>query len=76
MRQFCHSLLTVMVVLRSFVPIGNKHRRVIQDGTTGFQPVIPVGWASSPSIRWGGQEASYQNMTGNPAFCAIIFGPL
>jgi hypothetical protein len=28
----------------------------MQSGRTGFQLVIPVGWASSPSIKWDGQS--------------------
>jgi hypothetical protein len=28
----------------------------MQGSGTGFQPVIPVGWASSPSIKWDGQS--------------------
>ena len=46
-----------IVVLKSFVPITNRARSVMQGSRTGFQPVIPVGWASSPSIKWDGQDA-------------------
>jgi hypothetical protein len=45
-----------MLVLKSFVAIINEDRSVMQNGRTGFQPVIPVGWASSPSIKWDGQS--------------------
>ena len=37
--------------------IVNKDRSVMQGRRTGFQPVIPVGWASSPSTKWDGQDA-------------------
>jgi hypothetical protein len=41
----------------------------MQRGGTSFQSVIPVGWASSPSIKLDGQSrvlrwTSYQYMTG------------
>ncbi len=29
----------------------------MRSGTRGFQPVIPVGWASGPSTKWAGQDA-------------------
>jgi hypothetical protein len=40
----------------------------MQAGSTGLQSVIPIGWASSPSIKWDGQSrvlrgTSYQDMT-------------
>ncbi|MGO9122930.1 MAG: hypothetical protein ACLQPD_35585, partial [Desulfomonilaceae bacterium] len=40
--------------IRQKLPITNKDRSVMQASRTGFQPVIPVGWASSPSIKWDG----------------------
>jgi hypothetical protein len=39
------------------VPIINKDRGVMQVGRTGFQSVIPLEWASSPSIKSDGQDA-------------------
>ncbi len=43
----------------------------MQDGRTGFQPVIPVGWASSPSIKWDGHETVSEFFV-NPKSCHDI----
>ncbi len=45
---------------------------------TAFQPVIPVGWASSPSIKWDGQSrvlrgTSYQDPAARCPSYQIVF---
>ena len=68
----------VTVVFKSFVPITNKDRSVMQGSRTGFQPVIPVGWASSPSIKWDRITSRVLRGTSPPnrfLFAIIFEGP-
>ena len=44
---------TLLVALKSFVSIANKDRSMMHV-VEQAQPVIPVGWAPSPSIEWDG----------------------
>ena len=44
----------------------------MQSGRKGFQPVIPVGWASSPSIKWDGQSRVLRGMRRQIVFLFTI----
>ena len=44
----------------------------MEAGRTGFQSVIPVGWASSPSIKWDGQDETVSEFFVNPRSCHDI----
>ena len=60
------------------VPIISKDRGVMQAGRAGFRSVIPVGWASSPSIKSDRaiprSARDYQDMTGKMPVLPNRFG--
>ena len=53
--------MTIIVLLKSCVPIMNNDRSLMQ-GRKGFQLLIPVGRASSPSIKCDRQDACHTKM--------------
>ncbi len=62
-----------VAIVTSFVPITNKDRSVMQGGRTGFQPLIPVGQASSPSIKWDRQSRVLRGTSPPNRFFSQLF---